>query len=145
MVLDAAAGRMPAFVDTGLNVVHVDDVADGHLLAFEKGEIGQRYILGGEDMSLQAIFAEVCRIAGRKPPSVKLPHNLILPIAAGMELWARAFGGEPTATVDGVRMAKKKMFFSSAKAKAALGYAPRPAVEALADAVAWFKEAGYYK
>lgn len=145
MVLDAAAGRMPAFVDTGLNVVHVDDVADGHLLAFDKGAIGERYVLGGEDMSLQTIFTHVCGIAGRKPPSVKLPHNLILPIAALMELWARAFGGEPTATVDGIRMAKKKMFFSSEKAKRALGYAPRPGVEALADAVAWFREAGYFK
>jgi len=143
MVLDAARGKLPAFVDTGLNVVHVDDVAEGHLLAYEKGSRGERYILGGHDMSLQAILTEVARLAGRKPPRVKLPHGAVMPVAAVAESWARLFGGEPLATRDGIRMARKKMYFSSAKAKAALGYAPRPAVEALKDAVAWFREAGY--
>ena len=143
MVLDAARGKLPAFVDTGLNVVHVDDVADGHLLAYDKGSKGERYILGGHDMSLQAILTEVARLAGRKPPRVKLPHGAVMPVAAVAESWARLFGGEPLATRDGIRMARKKMYFSSAKAKAALGYAPRPAAEALKDAVAWFREAGY--
>ena len=143
MVLDAARGKLPAFVDTGLNVVHVDDVADGHLLAYDKGSKGERYILGGHDMSLQAILTEVARLAGRKPPRVKLPHGAVMPVAAVAESWARLFGGEPLATRDGIRMARKKMYFSSAKAKAALGYAPRPAPEALKDAVTWFREAGY--
>jgi len=143
MVLDAARGKLPAFVDTGLNVVHVDDVADGHLLAYDKGSKGERYILGGHDMSLQAILTEVARLAGRKPPRVKLPHGAVMPVAAVAESWARLFGGEPLATRDGIRMARKKMYFSSAKAKAALGYAPRPAAEALKDAVAWFRQAGY--
>ncbi|HUT49231.1 MAG TPA: hopanoid-associated sugar epimerase [Alphaproteobacteria bacterium] len=143
MVLDAARGRLPAFVDTGLNVVHVDDVAQGHLLAYDKGLKGERYILGGHDMSLQAILTEVARLAGRKPPRVKLPHGAVMPVAAIAESWARLFGGEPLATRDAIRMARKKMYFSSAKAKAALGYAPRPAAEALKDAVAWFREAGY--
>jgi dihydroflavonol-4-reductase len=144
MVLDAARGKLPAFVDTGLNVVHVDDVAEGHLLAYEKGSKGERYILGGHDMSLQAILIEVARLAGRKPPRVKLPHGAVMPVAAVSELWASLFGGEPLATRDGIKMARKKMYFSSDKAKAALGYAPRPAEEALKDAVAWFREAGYF-
>ena len=143
MVLDAARGKLPAFVDTGLNVVHVDDVAEGHLLAYDKGAKGERYILGGHDMSLQAILTEVARLAGRKPPRVKLPHGAVMPVAAVSEAWARLFGGEPLATRDGIKMARKKMYFSSDKAKAALGYAPRPAEEALKDAVAWFREAGY--
>jgi dihydroflavonol-4-reductase len=143
MVLDAARGKLPAFVDTGLNVVHVDDVAEGHLLAYEKGSKGERYILGGHDMSLQAILTEVARLAGRKPPRVKLPHGAVMPVAAVSELWASLFGGEPLATRDGIKMARKKMYFSSEKAKTALGYAPRPAEEALKDAVAWFREAGY--
>lgn len=144
MVLDAARGKMPAYVDTGLNVVHVDDVAVGHLAAYDKGSKGERYILGGHDMSLRDILAEVARIAGRKPPRVKLPHGAVMPVAVVSELFARLFGGEPLATVDGIRMARKKMYFSSAKATAALGYEPRPAVEALADAVAWFREQRYF-
>ena len=144
MVLDAARGKMPAYVDTGLNVAHVDDVAEGHLLAYEKGSKGERYILGGHDMSLQEILVEVARIAGRTPPRIKLPHSAVMPIAMVSEALARLFGGEPLATVDGIRMARKKMYFSSAKAIAALGYSPRPAVEALADAVGWFREQGYF-
>ncbi len=143
MVVEAAAGRMPAFVDTGLNLVHVDDVAAGHLLAFEHGEIGARYILGGEDMSLRDILAEIAALTGRKPPRVQLPHGLILPFAYAAEGIARLTGREPFATVDGIKMARKKMFFSSAKARAALGYRPRPALEALRDAVAWFRANGY--
>jgi dihydroflavonol-4-reductase len=143
MIVEAASGKMPAFVDTGLNVVHVDDVAEGHLLAFDKGEVGRRYVLGGDDMSLKDILAEIARLTGRRPPTKQLPHDLIMPIAAMAELWARVSGREPFATVDGVRMAKKRMYFSSARAKHELGYAPRSTKEALADAVRWFKENGY--
>ena len=143
MVVEAAAGRMPAFVDTGLNLVHVDDVAAGHLLAFEHGAIGERYILGGHDMSLGAILAEIAVLAGRKPPKVKLPHGLILPFAYAAEGVARLTGREPFATVDGIRMARKKMYFSSAKAAEDFGYRPRPAIEALRDAVDWFRANGY--
>ncbi|MEM7221903.1 MAG: hopanoid-associated sugar epimerase [Pseudomonadota bacterium] len=145
MILEAAAGRMPAFVDTGLNVVHVDDVAAGHLLACEKGEIGERYILGGTNMTLAEILREIAALVGRRPPRVKIPHDLILPLAHGAEAWARLRGAraaEPFVTVDGIKMAKKRMFFSSAKAEAELGYSARPPVEALADAVAWFSEQG---
>ncbi|MBF0130321.1 MAG: NAD-dependent dehydratase, partial [Alphaproteobacteria bacterium] len=139
----AALGRMPAYVDTGLNIVHVDDVAEGHFLAFERGEIGERYILGGENLGLGDILRDIAAIVGRSPPKVKLPHGLVLPIAVLAETWARLFGGEPFATVDGVRMAKKKMFFSSLKAERALGYRFRPAVEGLRDAVTWFREHGH--
>ena len=144
MVVDAACGRMPAYVDTGLNIVHVDDVAQGHLLAFQKGEIGERYILGGYDMTLQQIFEVISEITSRPAPKVKLPHNLILPIACLSEAWAwLTRGDEPRATVDGVRMSKKLMYFSSDKAREKLGYSPRPAREALTDAVNWFMEHKY--
>ena len=143
LVLEAAGGKMPAYVDTGLNVAHVDDVAEGHLLAFEKGVVGERYVLGGDDMTLQEILVEVARLAGRRPPRVRLPHTLVMPVAAVAQIWARLFGGEPMATIDGIRMARKKMYFSSQKAKRSLGYRPRPGIEALADAVAWFREQGY--
>ncbi len=145
MIVEAASGRMPAFVDTGLNVVHVDDVAAGHLLAFHKGRIGERYVLGGENMELRAILAEIARLTGRRAPRIGIPHGAIMPIAALAEAWARLIpgAGEPFVTQDGIKMARKKMFFSSAKAARELGYAPRPATEALKDAVAWFRAKGY--
>jgi dihydroflavonol-4-reductase len=143
MILDAATGRMPAYVDTGLNVVHVDDVAEGHLLAFRKGEVGERYLLGAEDMTLQDIFAIVADHTGRRPPRIKLPHNLIMPIAHCMEAVARVTGKEPRVTADGVRMARKHMYFSHGKARRALGYAPRPAADAIRDAVDWFHSNEY--
>ncbi len=145
MIVEAATGRMPAYVDTGLNLVHVDDVAEGHLLAHDKGEVGERYVLGGEDMTLEEILKAIAEIVGRPPPRVQLPHNLILPIAVIAEAWAKLFKtGEPFVTVDGIRMAKKKMFFNSAKASARIGYTARPAREALADAISWFEANGYF-
>ena len=144
MIVEAAAGRMPAFVDTGLNVVHVDDVAAGHLLAYRRGRIGERYVLGGENLTLAEILCGIATITGRKPPKVRLPHNLIVPVAAAAEGWARLFGtGEPFVTLDGIRMARKRMFFSPAKAEAELGYRYRPSMEALADAVGWFSANGF--
>ena len=142
-IVEAAAGRMPAFVDTGLNIVHVDDVAAGHLLAFERGVIGERYVLGGQDMALREILGTIARLCGRRPPRVRLPLGLVLPLAYAAEAAARVTGREPFVTVDGVRMARKMMFFSSAKAEAHLGYRARPAEAALADAIAWFRAAGY--
>ncbi len=139
MIADAAAGRMPAYVDTGLCVVHVDDVAEGHLLALERGRIGEQYILGGENLSLQALLALVAEAAGRRPPGVRLPPALLWPLALGMEAAARLTGIEPLVTRDHLRMARKKMFFSSAKAVAELGYRPRPARAAVQDAVAWLR------
>jgi dihydroflavonol-4-reductase len=143
LIVEAARGRVPGFVDTALNVVHVEDVAVGHLLAAEAGEVGRRYILGGENLSLAEILAEVARLTGRRPPSFKIPYAAILLVAAGAEAWARLTGREPFVTLDGARMSKKKMFFSSARAVRELGYAPRPARPAIADAIAWFKANGY--
>lgn len=143
LIVQAARGRMPCFVDTGLNVVHVDDVALGHLLAAQYGRIGRRYVLGGDNMTLTDILAEIARASGRRPPTLRLPHLAALPIAAGAEAVARLTRREPFATVNGVRMARKKMFFSSARAIGELGYAPRPARQAIADAVAWFKANAY--
>ena len=143
MIVEAASGRMPAFVDTGLNLVHVEDVATGHLLAAEKGRIGERYILGGENLPLAEILGMVASLSGRRPPWLRLPLAPLMPIAFLAEGWARLTGKEPFVTLDGLRMARKKMYFSSAKARAELGYAPRPVREGLADAVAWFRQAGY--
>ncbi len=140
MIFDAARGRMPAYVETGLNIVHVDDVADGHVLALERGVIGERYILGGEDISLGELFALVARAAGHRAPRVKLPLAPLYPVALACEALAR-FGIEPVVTRETLAMARKKMFFSSAKARAALGYAPRPAARAIEDAVEWFQAA----
>jgi len=145
LVVEAARGQMPGFVDTGLNIVHVDDVATGHLAAAEKGRIGERYILGGENMALAEILAEVARAVGRRPPRLRIPHGALLPVAFGAELAARISGREPFVTLDGVRMARKKMYFSSQRASQELGYAPRPAREAITDAVAWFDVNGYLK
>ena len=142
IIVDAASGKMPAFVDTGLNIVHVDDVASGHLLAEERGTIGERYILGGEDMSLAEILRRIALLTGRKPPTIRVPIPAIWPLAVATEIWARISGKESLLTIDGLRMAKKKMFFSSAKAESALGYRARPAQEALADAVAYFRQRG---
>jgi dihydroflavonol-4-reductase len=142
MILDAARGRIPAFVDTGLNVVHVEDVAEGHALALERGVIGERYILGSENLMLGDLLALVARSVGRRPPTIRLPLGLIWPIALAAEGIARATGIQPMVTRDHAKMARKRMFFSSAKAQAALGYAPRPAAAAIADAVAWFRQQG---
>ena len=143
LIVEAARGRVPGFVDTGLNVAHVDDVAVGHLLAAEGGQIGKRYILGGENLSLAEILTEVARLTGRRPPAFKIPYAAIVPVAMGAEALARLTGREPFVTLDGARMSQKKMFFSSVRAVRELGYAPRPARQAIADAVAWFKSNGY--
>jgi dihydroflavonol-4-reductase len=143
VILEAAKGRLPGFVDTGLNIAHVDDVAAGHLLAAQSGRIGERYILGGENLPLAGILAEVGGLVGRPPPRFKVPYWLAYPVAVGAEWGARVTGRAPLATRDSVRMSRKKMYFTSAKAERELGYRPRPAHVAIADAVAWFKANGY--
>lgn len=143
MILDAARGRMPAFVDTGLCVVHVDDVAEGHVLAYERGQRGRRYVLGGENMSLQSILGTVAQLTGRRTPWLKLPHAAVLPVAYVAEAWARMTGVAPNVTVDGVKLARHRMYFSSRRAETELGYSARPAREALADAIQWFRANGY--
>jgi len=139
MIRDAINGRMPAYVDTGLNVVHVDDVAAGHLLAYEKGVIGRRYVLGGTNMTLREILTELARVSGRRPPRWRLSHRAVLPIAYIAEGWAHVSGREPLATVDGVRLSAKSMYFSSARAERELGYSPGDARMALDRAAEWFR------
>ena len=143
IVIEAARGRMPAFVDTGLNAVHVDDVAEGHILAFQRGTIGERYVLGGENVTLGEMLAAIAKLAGRTPPRVRLPHGMILPIAHAAEAMARVTGREPFVTLDGLRMARKTMHYSSAKAERELGYRSRPMQDALRDALDWFRAGGY--
>ena len=145
MIVEAASGRMPAFVDTGLNLVHVDDVALGHVAALERGAVGERYVLGGDNLSLAQILAEIATIAGKAPPRLKLPRAPLYPLAAATEALAWATGREPLLTLDGLRMSKKRMFFTSAKAERELGYRARPYGEGLRDAVEWFRKAGYLR
>jgi dihydroflavonol-4-reductase len=142
MVFDAAAGRMPAYVDTGLNIVHVDDVAAGHLLAYHHGRVGERYILGGQDMTLREILVEIAQLVGRKPPRIRLPSAVVLPIAYASEFIARVTGGTTRVTVEGVRMSRKRMFFSSEKATQELGYKWRAPTKAFEDAVTWLRQQG---
>jgi dihydroflavonol-4-reductase len=143
MVLEAAQGKIPAFVDTGLNLVHVDDVAAGHLLAMAKGRIGERYILGGQDLSLRQMLTEIAALVGRKAPTLALPRGPLYPLAYLAEAWAQVTGKEPMLTRDALKMASHHMFFSSAKAERELGYTARPHGEALEGALAWFRDAGY--
>ncbi len=145
IIIEAASGRMPAFVDTGLNLVHVDDAAAGHLAALHKGRIGERYILGSQDVLLGDMLADIARRVGRTPPKVRLPRALIFPIAYGAEAVARFTGREPFVTTTGLKLAKDRMFFSSAKAERELGYRARPYGEAITDAIAWFRQHGYLK
>ncbi|WBO22996.1 hopanoid-associated sugar epimerase [Sphingomonas abietis] len=142
ILVEAATGKIPAFVDTGLNIVHVDDVARGHVLALDKGVAGRRYILGGEDVMLEALLAEVARSVGRKPPTISLPRAPLMPLALVSEGWARLTGREPMLTRDALKMAKYRMFFASDRAKAELGYAARPWQHAVADALGWFRAQG---
>lgn len=142
MIREAAAGRMPAYLDTGLNVVHVDDVAEGHVLALERGRVGEKYILGGENFLLGDLIHLVCEVAGRRGPYVQLPTGGLWPVAMVCEAMARWFGVEPMVTRDHLRMARKKMFYSSDKARAELGYTPRPVREAVVDAVTWMRTNG---
>jgi dihydroflavonol-4-reductase len=143
VVLEAARGHIPAYVDTGLNLVHVDDVAEGHLLAFEHGRVGERYILGGENLPLGAMLALIADLMGRRPPRLRLPARALLPVALLAETIASISGGrEPLVTTDGVRMARRAMYFTSAKAERELGYRSRPAVEGLRDAIAWYRSQG---
>lgn len=145
IIVDAAAGRMPAYVDTGLNLVHVDDVAVGHLEALERGRAGERYILGGRDMSLERILKVVAERRGRRPPRIRLPHWFVYPLAVGSEAVARVTKREPRVSLDGVRMSSKLMYFSSAKAERELGYQWRDPAEAVAEAIDWFEHNGYLR
>lgn len=140
IIRDAALGRIPAYVDTGLNIAHVDDVAAGHLLAFAHGRIGRRYILGGQNLALRDILALVAAWRRHPPPRLRLPRRALYPLAWFGEIKARLTDGpEPQVTLDGLRMAAKKMYFDSSRAEQELGYASRPAADAIRDALEWFE------
>jgi dihydroflavonol-4-reductase len=143
IIVEAARGRMPGFLDTGLNLVHVDDVADGHLAALRHGTVGERYILGGENVLLADMLADIAGLVGRRPPRLRIPRAAAMALAHAAEATARLTGRAPLTTLDGVRMADHHMYFTAAKAERELGFRARPYRAALADAVAWFKAAGY--
>jgi dihydroflavonol-4-reductase len=142
MVVEFLRGAMPAYLDTGLNVVDVRDVAEGHLLACERGRPGERYILGAENMTLQQILENLAQITGRKAPTVRIPYALAYAAGMATTAWARVSGVEPRAPLDAVKMARKKMWVKHDKAARELGYSPGPASEALRRAVDWFQANG---
>jgi dihydroflavonol-4-reductase len=143
VIVEAACGRIPAFIDTGLNLVHVDDVANGHLAALNRGKIGERYILGGQNVLFSQILRDIAGLVGRRAARVRLPWRALIPVAYIAEAVANLTGREPFATMDGVRMAKYRMFFESGKAERELSYRSRPYVEGIEDAIRWFRDAGY--
>jgi dihydroflavonol-4-reductase len=144
VIVDFLKGRMFGYLNTGLNVVHVRDVARGHILALEKGKPGERYILGNRNMSLQEIFETLGRIAGRRPPRLQVPYWAALGFAHMDEaIEGRLLRRTPRATVTEVRLAKRKMYFSAEKAVRELGLPQTPVEEAFADAVGWFRQHGY--
>ncbi len=142
-ILDFLRGRMPAYVDTGLNIVDAADAAEGHWLACEHGRPGERYILGSENLTLKQIFEILSRITGRPAPRLRLPWAVAFAAAAADTLRARLTGSPPRAPMDAVRMARKKMWVSAAKAERELGFRPAPAETALRNAVEWFQAHGY--
>lgn len=143
IIVEAAKGRIPAFIDTGLNLVHVDDVASGHLAALRYGKIGERYILGGQDVLFSQMLRDIAGLVGRRAARVRLPWRALIPVAFVAEAMANVTGREPFATLDGVHMAKYRMFFVSTKAERELGYRSRTYTEGIDDAVRWFRDAGY--
>jgi dihydroflavonol-4-reductase len=143
IVVDFLRGAMPAYVDTGLNLVDVRDTAEGHVLACERGRAGERYILGAENLTLQQIFGRLQRLSGMKAPRARIPYAMAFAAGAVSTAWARVSGSEPRAPLDAVRMAKKKMWVSHAKAERELGFRPGPVDPALARAIEWFRANGY--
>lgn len=143
IVLDFLNGAMPAFIDTGLNLVDVRDTAEAHLLACERGKPGERYIAGCENLTLAAILEKLARLAGREAPKLKLPYAVAYAAGVVTTGWARVTGHPPRAPIDAVRMAKKKMFVSHEKARRELGFNPGPVDDALRRAVEWFQAHGY--
>jgi len=143
IIVDFVRGAMPAYLDTGLNMVDVRDVANGHLLACERGRIGERYILGAENMTLRQIFEVLSSVTGRKPPGIEIPYAVAYVAGVVTTAWANITGREPRAPLEGVKMARKKMWVRHDKAARELGYNPGPASQALARAVEWFRANGY--
>ena len=143
IVVDYLKGDLPAFIDTGLNLVDVEDTAEGHLLACARGVSGERYILGSENLTLQQILTRLAAISGGKAPRWRIPYAVAYAAGLASTGWANLTGQEPRAPIDAVKMARQKMFVSLDKAKRALGFTPRPVDGALKRAVDWFRANGY--
>jgi dihydroflavonol-4-reductase len=143
LIVDFLNGRMPAYVETGLNVVPVEDAARGHLLAAERGEIGRRYILGGRNMTMREILEALARATGRPAPRVRLPHAVAMAAAYADTAWSRMLGRAPRIPIEGVRMSRHRMFVDASRATRELGFTAGPAEEALARAARWYEENGY--
>ncbi len=143
IILDFLRGKLPAFADTGLNLVDVRDTAEGHLLAADHGRTGERYILGSENLTLKEILRQLADITERRPPTLKIPYAVAYAAGVISTGWADLTGRSPIVPLEGVKMARKKMFVSHKKAVAELGFAPGPADVALRRAVDWFRQNGY--
>jgi dihydroflavonol-4-reductase len=143
MIVDFMKGRMPAYIETGMNIVDVDDVAAGHLLAMQKGRIGERYILGCKNLLLREVFEILSRLTGIKAPALKLPRLAVLPLAYANHWLANLTGRPPRIPLEGVKMAKYKMHYDCSKAIRELGIPQTPPEVALGKAVHWFKSHGY--
>jgi dihydroflavonol-4-reductase len=145
IIVDFLNGRMPAYVDTGLNFVPVEDAAAGHLLAAERGRIGERYILGGANLTLKQALEILSQVSGRRAPRVRVPHLLALAAGYADAALSRLIGREPQIPLDGVRMARHNMFVSTEKARAELGFVAEPIAAAFARAVRWYETSGYVR
>ena len=143
MIVDFLRGKMLGSIDTGLNIVHVRDVARGHILAADRGRVGEKYVLGNANLPLIEIFRALARLTGLRPPRFRVPYGVAWLAALCMEGAARLSGGTPKVPLNAVRMGRKRMYFSSAKAVRELGLPQTPAEDALRDAVAWFVDRGY--
>jgi dihydroflavonol-4-reductase len=143
MIVDFLNRRMPAYVDTGLNLIDVRDVAEGHLLAAERGKPGERYILGNQNLSLREIFGLLARLTGLPAPRFRVPHFVPEIYATISTTWAEARGLEPRVSIESVRMSRYRMYFDAAKAVRELGLRQTPVENALDRAVAWFRAKGY--
>lgn len=140
IVQDFLNGRMPAYVDTGLNLVDVRDVARGHWLAASRGRVGERYLLGAENLAFREILQELADISGRQAPRIRLPYSVAWTAGAACQAWSRLSGRPPAVPIEGVRMARYRMFADCTKARQELGFNPRPVRPALERAVKWFSD-----
>jgi dihydroflavonol-4-reductase len=145
IIVDFLNGRMPAYVDTGLNFVPVEDAAAGHLFAAERGCVGDRYILGGENLTLKQALEILSQVSGRPAPRVRVPHFLALGAAYVEAALSRLVGREPQIPLEGVRMARHSMFVNTEKARAELGFRPGPLAPAFERAVNWYESNGYVR
>jgi dihydroflavonol-4-reductase len=145
IILDFLNGNMPGYVETGLNFVGVEECAAGHLLVSEKGKIGERYLLGGENLTLKGLLDVLARITGLRAPGMKIPHGVALGVAYVESAFSRLIGKEPQIPVEGVKIAQHKMFVDCSRAQKELGFQPGPVAAALERAVRWYQANGYVK